>query len=179
MAPKSNRSGRFIGPQQQNGLALGITLLFLVVITLLGVTAMRSSSMQSILARNNQFKAEATQKAQAAIDYIIDTAEVNLSLESPVGKKACYVAGGMSMQACTNQLDMGSTSLFKKGIYASVKHTAPSQTPPIKSMITSADKFSVATFVIRAHYDQSEKGLGAADIEQNVIRLAPRRARVQ
>ena len=53
--------------QQQCGAVLALTLIILLVLTVVGVTTMNSSSIQTFLARNTQFKQISFQNAESAL----------------------------------------------------------------------------------------------------------------
>jgi type IV pilus assembly protein PilX len=68
--PYTRRGGRCtqsIGPSRQRGVVLAVGLVILVVMTLLGVTAMRSSTVEEIMAGNLKDRNIAFQGAEAAL----------------------------------------------------------------------------------------------------------------
>lgn len=56
-------------PQAQHGAVLIVALVFLVVLTVAGVTAMRFSSMEERMASNTQFRNQVFQIAQSELRY--------------------------------------------------------------------------------------------------------------
>lgn len=55
------------GPFRQQGVVLIMSLVILLVLTLLGVAAMRSSNLQIVMSGNSQFQVEALSRAEATI----------------------------------------------------------------------------------------------------------------
>lgn len=66
--------------QQQRGAVLALTLIILLVLTVVGVTTMNSSSIQTFLARNTQFKQISFQNAESTLTT--GEAEWNTNLET-------------------------------------------------------------------------------------------------
>ena len=53
--------------RQQRGAVLALTLIILLVLTIVGVTTMNTSSIQTFLARNTQFKQISFQNAESTL----------------------------------------------------------------------------------------------------------------
>ena len=53
--------------RQQQGAVLALTLIILLVLTIVGITTMNSSSIQTFLARNTQFKQISFQNAESTL----------------------------------------------------------------------------------------------------------------
>lgn len=62
-----NRIARTHGSQQQRGIVLIVGLVMLISLTLIGVTAMKSTIMDERIAANTQFKAIAFQTAESVL----------------------------------------------------------------------------------------------------------------
>ncbi len=60
-------------PQKQKGMALAISLIFLVIITILGVSNMRATTMNETIASNSQQKSITFQVAESVIEGMWDT----------------------------------------------------------------------------------------------------------
>lgn len=69
-------------PRQQHGIVLIVGLVMLIALTLIGVTAMKSTTMDERIAANTQFKAIAFQTAESVLS---DAADWDLA-------DACYLA---------------------------------------------------------------------------------------
>jgi type IV pilus assembly protein PilX len=73
-------------PSRQNGAALFMALIILLILTILGVSGMNISRLENMMAGNNQFQTAALSNAELAVD------EAERDLIDMVGgaKKACY-----------------------------------------------------------------------------------------
>ncbi len=60
-------------PKQQQGVALAVSLIFLVLITIIGVTSIRSTTMNELMAANSQQKSTTFQIAESVIEGVWDT----------------------------------------------------------------------------------------------------------
>jgi len=60
-------------PKQQQGVALAVSLIFLVLITIIGVTSIRSTTMNELMAANAQQKSTTFQIAESVIEGVWDT----------------------------------------------------------------------------------------------------------
>lgn len=171
----------------QRGVALATALIFLVVITLLGLVAMRTSTTELRLARNEQVRMEAMQTAQSVVDKVLADSD-NFPLTMDPDTPHCFVSGGGDVQAvCPPEQaqltlsgpDQPLPPLFQKGIHAEVRRLPPDRAPLPGGLLTSMAKFSGAAFAVRGQYSRGQAGQGAADIEQGVIKLVPRQERIQ
>lgn len=169
-------------PPRQEGIALATALIFLLVITVLGLVAVRSSTTELQLARNEQTRVEAMETAQAVVDAVI-AGTGNLPVRPGDDYLLCYDSGDGTQTQCTegaaglSLAGTGDSALFDKGIYAEVRRLAPETTPVPAALLTSMDKFTAASFAVRGQYARGEAGLGAADIEQGLIKIVPRSER--
>ena len=57
--------------QRQRGVALAVGLIILLLLTVLGITAMRSSIFELQMARNEESRLTALERAQSIIDAMI------------------------------------------------------------------------------------------------------------
>lgn len=105
IAVNRNRIERMRGYQHQQGIVLIVGLVMLIALTLIGVTAMKSTTMDERIAANTQFKAIAFQTAESVLS---DVANWD-------GADACYLAGG----ACVD-----TDAVFLDGTVGPVKNYA-------------------------------------------------------
>lgn len=172
----------------QAGIALATALIFLVVITILGLVAMRSSTTELQLARNQQNRVEAMETAQAVVDAVIAD-DTNTPVTTNPDYLRCFDSGDAGGQdQCPGAdsglvlgptTDNGVDSIFQHGIYAEVRRLDPAESPVPATFMTSMDKFTTASFAVRGQYARGAAGLGAADIEQGLLKLVPKSARIQ
>jgi PilX N-terminal len=71
---------------RQNGAALFMALIFLLILTILGVFGMNISRLENMMAGNNQFQTAALSNAEVAVD----AAERDLQTMIGKPKSACY-----------------------------------------------------------------------------------------
>jgi len=60
-------------PHKQQGVALAVSLIFLVLITIIGVSSIRGTTMNELMAANNQQKSMTFQVAESVIEGVWDT----------------------------------------------------------------------------------------------------------
>ncbi len=60
-------------PNKQQGVALAVSLIFLVLITIIGVTSIRGTTMNELMAANSQQKSMTFQVAESVIEGVWDT----------------------------------------------------------------------------------------------------------
>lgn len=167
-------------PRNQRGIALATSLIFLIVITLLGLVAVRTSTTELKLAHNEQTRVEAMETAQSVIDAVL-AGNGNLPVRADTNYMLCHDSGDAGNQAnCpdTNPgltlASTGSSRIFNKGVYAEVRRLQPETAPVPDALMSSMARFGAASFAVRGQYDRGEVGLGAADIEQGIIKLVPK-----
>ncbi len=143
--------------QKQHGAALLVALSFLVVITLISLSAMRSSTTELRLASNNEEQMAANQVAQAAVDAAVNEADN-------------FVVTGTS-GTVNNSITISGVSEFT---HASMQVTEGDTTLPPRGLGVSADKFQATMFDIEADYDNVAGGRGQAGVGQGLVLLVPK-----
>lgn len=164
-------------PKNQRGIALATALIFLVVITLLGLVAIRSSTTGLKLALNEQTQTKALVTAQSMVTTVVEksTKLPNQSGESKVCYKFPVPWHG---DTSPNEVDCPIPNNGQGSrAYVIIRRLSPKATPPPVKSLTSLARFGAGTFALRAIYDRSKQGLGAADIEQGVKRIVPQSRR--
>lgn len=63
-------------PKNQRGVALAVSLIFLIMITIIGVTSIRGTTMNELMSANAQQKSAAFQIAESVIEGVWDTGYV-------------------------------------------------------------------------------------------------------
>lgn len=151
-----------------------IALLFLVTITLFTLSSMRSSNMGLYLAQNEESRVAAEQAAQALADAIVAS-----PASTPVVGLSGYTACTAGESGCNrNDLPVSNSTLAGEvasdHIQARVERTGPEFRPPPRSLETSIDKYTSATFRVVTTYDRTEDGLGRERVTEGVIVLVPK-----
>lgn len=173
----------FVGRHAQRGAALFTALMFLVVLTLISLAAMRSSTLEMRMATNDEARMTAFQRTQAVIDATIGEVD-NVQVIGAVGRRVC--TGGSAADtpdavACDPVdghkygIDLAGDSfdddVTDGMIKVAVTRLSPAEAPAPRSLGTSAAVYSVATFKIDALYDGTDDGLGRGRIVEGVMVL--------
>jgi len=160
-------------PRRQGGVALITALIFLIIITMLSLSNMRSSTLELRMANNDEVRVAAFQKAQAVVDATFDDT-ANTPVIGDVGYKNC-TTNVANCDANTIALPgtLFATEMAAGDITVVVERITEEQPPP-RGIESSAAWFSTTTFAIRGSYDRVDENLGAAGIEQGVMILIPK-----
>ena len=143
---------------KQNGVVLLTALSFLVIITIIAVSAMRSSNSELRIAGIHEDNMNARQIAQAGIDSIVENYEGIFIVTGNTGTTTANITPtGLSAFSHTT------LTLTERGI----------KTPP-RGLGVSKDKFSTALFDVHSAYDNTSNGRGRDEIHQGVLLLIPR-----
>jgi hypothetical protein len=161
---------------REQGAALITALIFLIIITMLSLTAMRSSMLELRQASNDEIRVAAFESAQAIIDAVLDT-PAGMPVVGEVGDRTCAGAYGPE---CTNT-GLTLPGALGYGPYVEdelvkvvVERLAPAYRPPPRGLGTSARMLTAAAFRIDATYDLAEDGRGSAEVTQGVLIVVPK-----
>lgn len=168
--------------KHQHGAALFTALMFLIIITMLSLSAMRSSVLELRMASNQELKNTAFQRAQAIVDATIADSS-NMPTLGAVGAMNCMAhdtSGGCTTAGVELADDFlaAETWLFNNpdsttdgNVTARVKRLAPLESPAPRTIGTSASIYSVATFEVEGNYDMTDVGQGGSRIRGGVVVL--------
>jgi len=158
---------RFHAPHREQGVALLMALMFLVIITLISLSSMRTSTLELKMAANEQLRVEAVQSAQSAIDQIINVDNFPVVTEDYT---VCFnMAGDTDTQgnSCNEtQSDLDNTN---KHVEVRLKSSGSFTCRACQS---SSNKFSAAQFAIHSEYEDTNHG-GRATVGQGLLMLIP------
>jgi len=160
--------------QNQRGAILIIALMFLVAITLLTVSSMRSSKIGLHMAQNEESRIAAVQAAQALADAIVAN-----PASTPVVGATGFIACTAGQYGCNrNDLPVNnailSVAVDAAHLKARVERTGTVFRPPPRIVESSIDKFSSASFRVTTVYDRVDDGLGRQQITEGVLVLIPK-----
>lgn len=174
---KSKQIILYSNKRYQGGAVLAVALVFLLVITVLGVTGMRSSNVNLMMASNEQLRIEATEKTQAIIDAVISESS-NLKVTGGVGYKLC--GAGDTDATCNDASMIVPTNLTSTitgeeiDFFAERKGPESTSAPALKESEASSAAFYKATFFeIQANYNGTAVRRGNSEIAQGVMVLIP------
>lgn len=151
-----------------------ISLIFLIAITLLTISSMRSSNINLRMAQNEESRVAADQAAQALADAIVSKPE-----STPVVGISGYTVCTFGEYDC-DRYDLAvtdsmlATAINSNFISARVERTGTVFRPPPRIVESSIDKFSSASFRVTATYDRTADGLGYRQISEGVLVLVPK-----
>jgi len=162
----------------QRGAALFTALMFLIVLTLISLAAMRSSTLEMRMANNDEARLTAFQRTQAIIDATIGEPD-NIQVIGDVGRRVCTGSGpgdtpdgedcteyGIALMSDEYDAEVGDGT-----VKIAVTRLSPAEAPAPRSLGTSAAAYSVANFQVDALYDGSDDGLGRGRIVEGVMVL--------
>ncbi len=159
--------------QRQQGAILVVCLMFLVTITLLTLSSMRSSKIGLHIAQNEESRTAAVQAAQALADAIVAN-PASTPVVGDTGFTFCTAGQG----GCDrNDLPIGNevleAAIASNHMRARVERVGTVFRPPPRIVQSSIDKFSSASFTVTTTFDRVDAGLGRQQITEGVLVLVP------
>jgi hypothetical protein len=159
--------------ERQRGSVLLVSLIFMMVIALMGLTSMQTSKLEMRMSMNEEMRTSAFEIAQAMADAIVATPAMT------------PVVGGAGYTLCTpGQPNCDLASIFMPQgdlspevaaghLSATAVLLAPGGSPPPRGLGFSADKFAASGFQVTTSYDRGDEGLGASTLNQGLLILTP------
>lgn len=171
---------------KQRGAALAVALVMLVVLTLLGIAAVRATQQELRLAQNAEGRVSAQQSAESMIGLVLDN-DAYLPLNDDDGFTACFVGGDnppLAPFACASSdteisLTSALESLQDDG-YLRVQRQAPLfvEVNVLRDAQNSQRGYDFARYAITGGFDRSSDGFSAAEITESRLILHARVAGV-
>jgi len=159
---------------RQQGSILIITMLFLIAISILAVSSMQSSNIGLYMAQNEESRIAAAQGAQALADAIVS----NPASTPVVGDSGFTICTPGEANCDRSDLPVSNgilaTAVANGYITARVEREGPLFRPPPRSVESSIDKFSSASFEVVTTYDRTDEQLGRQQITEGVLVLVPK-----
>lgn len=150
---------------QQRGVALVVALIFLLFLTILGVTVMQTSSLEGRMAANTQEANRAFEAAQSAVDYAMsdDSQYVSLTKGSaPLQWTLPSTFGGSMYQDMAAKITAEITD---------VPRTLPRPKDP--RLISNIDQYTGSVYMITAEI-KSGLSKSSALTAQGFVRATPK-----
>lgn len=185
--------------RRQSGAALAVALVLLVVLTLLGVAAVRATQTELRLSQNAESRSAARQAAESLISTILADPE-NTPVSEQADFRACYLpeddAPAAAAFSCTDgdrdraiQVIPDSASgetqakvpdLVAAHGYAEVVRQLPLfvSVEVMREAQTSGRAYDFARYAITAGFDRSDSGQSAAEVTEGRLVLHNRVAGV-
>ena len=160
--------------KRQSGAILVIALVFLVAITLLATSSMRSSNIGLFLAQNEESRIAADQAAQALADAIVAN-PASTPVVGDSGFTFC-TAGGYNCDRTDLPVQdpLLAEAIAQNMMSAKVERTGTVFRPPPRVVDSSIDKFTSASFTVTTTFDRVEDGLGYQQVTEGVLVLVPK-----
>jgi len=169
-----NSHSKLLQRKGQSGAILIIALVFLVAITLLTTSSMRSSNIGLFLAQNEESRISANQAAQALADAVVSN-----PASTPVVGKSGFTfctAGGYNCDRTDLPVEnpLLAKAIAENFMWAKVERTGGTFQPPPRVVESSIDKFTSASFTVTTTFDRVEDGLGYQQVTEGVLVLVPK-----
>lgn len=165
-------------PHRQGGAALAIALLMLVIITLLGVAAVRSTQVELKLAQNAESRMAAVQSAESVVGFLLKD-NTYLPVNGNEHFVACVLPTGLSAPqfSCPSTdtpivVSTATADLQKHG-YARVRRELPLfvEVNVLRDEGIGAKNYDFARFTAIGGFDRSADGLSAAEVIEGRLQL--------
>lgn len=163
---------------KQQGIALFIALIFLVILTLISVTAMRSSTMELYMATNEQSHRTGIDSTQSAVDQVVASNKIAVTSN---GDTTCF-GFGAAPTGCTfnNALPLSAgtggenTVTVTMDSIAACPRSLSSSARGANSLRTQGGSSSgnCAYFTINSDYDATAQRGGATHTVEGFVKLA-------
>ncbi len=159
--------------KRQRGGSLLVTVIFMLLLGMMGMIGMQTSRLQLRMANNVEVKANAEQAAQALVDAVAANPAMT-PIIGGVGYTLCTPGGpdcdDESLYMPAGDLDAEVDAGHLSG---SAVVTSPPNSPPPRGMGFSADKFAGSGFRVTSDFDRADDGLGRATISQGLVVITP------
>ena len=160
--------------KRQSGAILVVALVFLVAITLLTTSSMRSSNIGLFLAQNEESRIAADQAAQALADAIVAN-PASTPVVGVGGFTFCTVGGyNCDRTDLPIENDLLAAAISNSQMSARVERTGTVFRPPPRVVESSMDKFTSASFTVTTTFDRVDDGLGYQQVTEGVLVLVPK-----
>lgn len=164
-------------PFHQRGAALAIALLMLVIITLLGVAAVRLTQVELKLAQNAESRLAAIQGAESMVSFV--TNGTGLPVNADENYTACVLPGVVSTAnfTCASTATVidasGAAGALSTHGYALVKRELPLfvEVGVLREAVLSAKNYEFARFTVTGGLDRTDEQASAAEIIEGTLKL--------
>lgn len=164
-------------PVREQGMALFIALMLLLVTTIVGLASVRSGLLETQMAVNEELRANTFEITQSTVDAVVGV-PANTQVFGGVGRTVCTTnwtppTGCEPLTNLTLPPILLTTLHTGNTLSAQVVRLAPLLGPAPRGLGYSVDKFKAANFRITASHDGSASAFGNARIVQGSLVLVP------
>ncbi|MGH8457310.1 MAG: pilus assembly PilX family protein, partial [Stenotrophobium sp.] len=175
-------------PRDQSGVTLATALFFLVIITLLGLTAMRAGQIGLKLSRNEESRVNALQSSQSVVDGLLANLATNFPVNSQANYQVSCYPSGLALNAapfyapfaCATQsilppvtADNSFTNYSYIQIYREGVNNQPFITGNAIPGAGNTSRVRYARFSVTAGFDRANTGQGVAEVTEGVNLTVP------
>lgn len=158
----------------QRGAVLVTALVFLVVLTLLSVTSIRSSTIGVRMALNEEARFASLQAAQAMTEALAAAPDATLVVGGAGFANCTDGESGCDLYTLPVPAGYLSDEVGAGNLSGRVNRLSAPDMPPPRVLESSLDKFSATTFQVSATFDRTEEGLGRARLVEGLLILVSR-----
>lgn len=165
--------------RRQQGLALVVALIFLIVISIIGVSAVKFTTAGVRSALNDEYRVASFQDAQSLMDATVADSD-NTPVVGGVGYRVCtpgaVITDGNDCETSDIALPEGlfDGELEDGQAQATVTRLSPLFGPPPRGSGASVNRFFAANFRIQAQHDKTDVGAGRTTINEGLILILNR-----
>ena len=160
------------------GAALVTSLVLLMALTMVSLSAIQSTSVQMQISGNDEATIEADQYAQSVVDAVIENGS-NFVVGAGNGYTICAAAETGCSQATIALTDPMFTSTSvgvsaTNGVQAKVELLKTAAAPRMGAGASSATAFQGAYFTVTGRYDKTTDNRGKSNVVQGFVMLIPK-----
>ncbi len=165
--------------QKHKGAALVTSLVLLLALTMISLSAIQTSAIQVQISGNDGSTLEANQYAQSVIDAVIET-PTNFVVGASNGYTVCAATASGCDQVSIPLKDYSMFTSIKGGIsdttgvQAKVKLVKTGTAPRLGAKASSATAFSGAYFAINGSYNETSNDGGRSSVVQGFVMIYPK-----
>jgi len=164
--------------QKNKGAALVTSLVLLLALTMVSLSAIQTSAIQVQISGNDASTLEADQYAQSVVDAVVET-PTNFVVGASSGYTVCAATASGCDQVAIKLTDSMFTSLpggvnDTTGVQAKVKLLKTSTAPRLGAKASSATAFQGAYFAITGSYDERSNDGGKSNVVQGFVMIYPK-----
>jgi len=162
----------YTSTQKQQGTALVVALLLLIVMTLIVLSGSRNSSLQLRMASNLESRVEAQQWAQAGLDYAVTLTSTQTAGATSIcstfnPEQSCAIT--VPMPAVFNNTSPNGTSWMHLE-----EGDAGLSGGCGRALAVSVDSFDCVFYEAYSTYDDTQNGRGRSTLGTGLVRIVPK-----
>lgn len=150
----------------QRGVALVVSLILLLIVTVAALSAVRFSSMELLIARNDEYRFGAYHGAQSLVDATIAVGVPATGNDGIVTCTLSTLTGCSGAQTLSLPTAIASSSDVSNGYVQVIVRQVAHDKPTGRKLSNSGKNVRAGRWVITATYNQSGSGAGSTQVNQ-------------